>query len=246
MLRGIYSAASGMMTQKKAMDATANNLTNSQTAGFKRDEVIASTFGDLMIYNSSETSLPLGSVSHGTAAREVFTSQEQGMIEESSSPFDFALCGEGFFTLQSRDGSIAYSRNGRFGLSEDHILTDSTGCAVLGQNGPIRLHSKQFTVTEAGDVYEGDDRVDRLALVSPSDPSLLTKTSEGLYLPQEGFTGLPFEGKVVQGSFERSNVDVTEAMTDLISQSRAYQTCAQMIKTLDGILQKSVNEIGKV
>jgi flagellar basal-body rod protein FlgG len=55
-----------------------------------------------------------------------------------------------------------------------------------------------------------------------------------------------FTGQIVSGKLERSNVDKVEEMTQMMAASRAYQSCAQVVRILDAVNQKTVSEIGRV
>ena len=247
-MRGIYTASGGMLNQNKRMNVTSNNLSNLDTAGYKKDSLITEGFGNYIAYRMSpgEGSAEIGGILYGSKVGDAYTSYGQGALEDTGRTLDLALEGEGFFALQRQDGTRAYTRNGQFFLSEQGYLTDGTGALLLGQNGPLKVGTSDFLVDSQGDVSVGSKQIDTLLLIRPTGTGALVKQTGGLYTLDGNQQLLPFEGAVKQGSLERSNVDATEEMTDIISESRAYQSCAQMIRMMDEIQEKTVNEIAKV
>ncbi len=172
MVRGIYTAASGMITQQRRLDALANNLANVDTSGYKRDVTIHKAFPELQIRRFrdegvvniplSETFPPLGSVDKapvvgtlgtGVETNEIFTVFEQGELELTENPFDLALHGEGFFAVMTPEGE-RYTRNGGFILGQEGILMTKEGYPVLGENGIIRIQENNFIVDSDGKVFQ--------------------------------------------------------------------------------------------
>ena len=109
MFKGFYNLTSGMLTQGKNLDVIANNMSNVATAGFKTDRYTFSTFQDVMwkrVGNMDRKYTDLGNQSWITAPSKLYTDYEQGAIEETGQPLDFAIEGDGFFALENRDGSV--------------------------------------------------------------------------------------------------------------------------------------------
>src|SRR5665213_219478 len=125
MIRALYSAASGMNAQQMNVDNIANNLANSNTAGFKARRA---QFQELMYQNVSQpgaqagqqstvpTGLQLGLGTRAASNEIVFT---QGDFSQTSNPLDVVIQGNGFFQVLQGNGTLAYTRAGQFQLNKD-------------------------------------------------------------------------------------------------------------------------------
>ncbi len=172
MVRGWYTAASGMAAQEHRFNAIANNLANADTHGYKRDLAVHKAFPQLLLRRMSDEgvlrvpyrSQSIGSVDKapvvgvlgtGVEENEVYTVFEQGPLEQTENSFDLALQGEGFFVVQTPAGE-RYTRNGSFLIGPEGLLVTKQGYPVLGENGPIRIKVNNFVVDENGRVFEND------------------------------------------------------------------------------------------
>ena len=136
MIRSLWIAKTGMEGQQTKLDTISNNLANVGTNGFKRGGVV---FEDLMYQNlrqtgaaSSEQSvLPTG-LQVGLGVRTVATSRNfaQGTLQQSSSDFDLAIKGKGFFQITLPDGTTGYTRDGSFQVDSAGQLVTSNGFVV--------------------------------------------------------------------------------------------------------------------
>lgn len=247
MMKGFYTAASGLINRTTVVSTIGNNIANSNTAGYKKDEVILKTFGEEMNYRLSDGEMiEIGGASSGIVSDEVYTQFEQGNIEMTQNPFDLALQGEGFFSVQLSDGSKGYTRNGQFKLNQEGYLTDLQGNLVLTDSGPLQLENSSIRVTSSGEVFSGDDSVGNLELSKPTDPTTLEKYGESIYIPKDDAEMTQADAIVKQGYIEGSNVDMIKEMADLIENSRAFQSCSQIIKMMDRIMERSVNDIARM
>ncbi len=249
MLRGIYAAGSGLLSQSSVIDTAGNNMANSGTAGFKKQQLAIQSFGDCMTYRvaSGETASKIGSLSHGSTIGKAYTSFEQGALDETGRGLDFALAGDGFFTLQLEDGSTAFTRNGHFMINQEGNLTDSTGALVMGESGPINLETANIKVNSKGEILDEEgDAKDTFLISCPEDKTTLVKLSDGIFQNTAEGTTTAFTGEVKQSCLENANVAVTSEMTDMIAASRSFQSCSQILKMMDQILSKTVNEVGRV
>ncbi|QCJ42374.1 flagellar hook-basal body protein [Bacillus sp. S3] len=168
MLRGLYSAASGMYSLERRQEALANNLANAQTPGFKKDDTVLRAFPNLLInrirdFNEngagaqqlSGQSVPIGVLSNGVYTQERIPSFQQGSFVQSGMRLDVAIDDQAipmenvngrvvkptaFFAIQLPDGGVGYTRNGKFDLDANGNLVTSDGYRVLGANHqPIQL-----------------------------------------------------------------------------------------------------------
>ncbi|MCL2832939.1 MAG: flagellar basal-body rod protein FlgF [Treponema sp.] len=164
MIRGWYTAASGMRAQQWRLDAVANNLANVDTDGYKRDQTAFKAFPELLLrrmnddgvyqhpFGSADVAPIVGKLGTGVELNELYTSFEQGSFKESGSDFDLALDGSGFFTVGTPWGE-RYTRNGSFILGKEGYLETKEGYPVLGENGPIKVQANNFKVDKDGGVW---------------------------------------------------------------------------------------------
>jgi len=246
LIRGIYTAASGMLAETTRADTIANNLANGNTAGYKKDVAISKDFASVLIrrINDGPEAPVIGSVGVGTVIDEIATIQSTGAMRYSGNPLDCAIDGKGFFAVQTAAG-IRYTRNGTFTRNARGQLVTADGQEVLGQNGPITLPDDgKVTIDSTGNVLVDGANVGQLRVVEFNNERELVK--EGATLYQAPNNGRQATGKVAQGFLEQSNVNVVSEMVNLISGYRAYELNAKTVQTHDQLLDKAVNEVGKI
>ncbi len=246
MLRGLYTAVTGLKTAVNTINVTGNNITNSETAGFKKDGVVCSSFNQYLINrNGNNSAVDIGGMTSGAILDEVYTGFQQGAIKQTGRALDFAIEGDGFFTVKTADGQTKLTRNGQFFLDQNGYLIDATGNMVMSANGAIKVDSADIGISSTGEVIAGGQSAGRLLITCPTDLSALVK-EEGTLFSYNGGATTAFQGSICQGVLESSNVDLTDEMTDLMASSRSYQSCSQIIKMLDKITEKTVTEIARL
>jgi flagellar hook-basal body protein len=144
MIRGLYTAASGMLTAMRRMELVTNNLANAQTVEFKQDRTATSTFAEVLILQDGTPApltpdAPLVMLGMATASEEPLLDFTQGSLQETGRSLDLALEGPGFFSIQTADG-IRYTRDGGFTRDALGRMTTGEGDLVLGVDGnPIEI-----------------------------------------------------------------------------------------------------------
>ena len=146
MYQGFYNLASGMLTQSRNLNVISNNMVNVQTAGYKSDTMVSTTFGEEMLYRTGrqnkENPEALASVSKIKAADRTYVSYEQGSFEQTGGIYDFSLAGNGFFCIQTARGE-RYTRNGSFCVDEEGYLALEDQGRVLSADGqPIQIQDE--------------------------------------------------------------------------------------------------------
>lgn len=248
MIRGLYIAGTGLLARSHILNTVGNNIANASTAGFKKDGTVSGTFGEYLTYQMANNGVnQVGDLTGGASVDEVYTLLEQGLVQSTGLSTDLAIEGEGFFLLQRPDGRQALTRNGQFGLNEEGFLADALGNLVMGANGPVAPGRSDFTVGPNGQVFSNGVEADALQIFVPLDPQLLAKGEGTTFLYNDpAWQGGAFTGTVRQGYLENSNVDMLMEMSDMLQNSRSYQSCGQLVKMMDQIMEKTVNEIGRV
>ncbi|MBS4032723.1 MAG: flagellar basal-body rod protein FlgF [Clostridiales bacterium] len=248
MIRGLYTAASGMMVEAARQEQITNNLANSETTGFKKDLALQRARPEYQVIRiGNGPGMPhnpvIGSLGVGALLDRIHTSYEQGNLLQTDRNLDLAVAGNGFFAVDTPQG-IRYTRNGSFSLDADRFLVTDQGYRVLGQNGPLQLGEGDVRIDAGGAVFLGETFQDSLRLVNFTDNSQLRKAGDALFATGENAEEAPFNGQVRSGFLESSNVEVLQEMIRMMAAMRAYETNQRAIQAQDDILGKAVNEIG--
>lgn len=245
MIRGIYTAASGMLAETTRTDTIANNLANGNTTGYKKDIAISKDFASILIHriNDGQNQETIGKLGLGTLIDEIATIQTGGSMRPTGNTLDFAVDGKGYFAVETAAG-VRYTRNGAFSRNRQDELVTGDGYRVLGKNGPIRIPDGKVTVDETGRMTVDGVEAGQLRLVDFADERQLIK--EGASLFSAPNNGQAASGKVAQGVLEQSNVNIVSEMVNLIAGYRAYEVNAKTVQAHDQLLDKAVNEVGKV
>lgn len=251
MVRGLYTAATGMMVQRNKMDVLTNNVVNAETAGFKKDTLLTSTFDEVMIKRINDPSVNVfggsnvGTYSSGTHVDELVTDFSEGSLERTDRSTDLAIVGDGFFTVETPAGE-RYTRSGNFAVNSEGYLVTQDGYYVLGDNGRIYTGSDQFSVTEDGSITGSLAGGDTLKIVTFEDQGMLRKEGNNLYyIYGNSLPGSATDAVIRQGMQETSNVDLADEMVDMITVYRKYEASQKIVSMTDDTLGMAVN-LGKV
>ena len=255
MVRGLYTAYTGMMNQQARLDVITNNLANASTVGYKKEGSTSKAFDSMYtqkIKDGSEYYInrTIGKESLGVKIGETYTDYTQGSFKVTGNTYDLALEGDGFFNVSytSKSGvtTTRYTRDGSFSVNNENMLVTEDGDYLLGEGGRIQVpQGAKITVDEEGNIYADDEYVDKLKITDFKDYNYLQKFGENLYTAVDGATEKTADCKVRQGYLEMSNINVISEMVEMITISRAYESNQKAIQTIDSSLEKSVN-LGKL
>lgn len=255
MLRGIYTSASGMVAEFARQQALASDMANSQSSGYKRDDVTVRNFRDLQVRLGSEDAGEVrfaafrsglrttGNLGGGVIIDNVRPNLSQGELKSTGGKLDLAIQGNGFFAVQDARGTL-YTRNGNFTMNKDGVLATRDGSPVIGKNGPIQLRGNTIEVREDGSVFGDGQLLGQLSLFDFDDPKTLIKLENGLFsggAPREA-TG----SAVRQGYLEVSNFVLVRGMVDALSAVRSYEANQRVLQNEDETLRLAVSELGKL
>jgi flagellar basal body rod protein FlgG len=199
----------------------ANNLANTDTPGFKAQRV----FGELM-----QGAIP----SIGTAV-----DTRPGSLQETGAPLDLALIGEGLFLVDGPNG-LEGVRSGSFSLDPDGRLIDSNGAPLLGEGGPIVVPPGPVVIDARGGVSVAGELVDRLRIVrstdpvtGPLDPASIEEVHQDTVSVRQGF-------------LEDSNVTSLDALIEMTTIQRSFESVRNAVRAIDSMMDTAVNRIGRV
>ena len=266
MVKGLYTAWSGMINEMNRMDVMTNNLANADTNGYKKEGATSQTFDEQLavkIKDQSDMGLPkrLGGMYPGVKIGETYTDYSQGSFQVTDSQYDVALDGDGFFffffTNKNGETSVKYTRDGAFTVNTQGYLVTKDGDYVLNQAGaentdPAANNYIQidpnlpFTIDEQGYIHQNEQVVGQIGVIDFEDYNYLAKYGENLYQTVDGATLTDANARVRQGYIEASNVNVVTEMVNMITITRAYESNQKVIQTIDGMLDKAVNNVGRV
>lgn len=247
-MRLIGTAASGIQAQQAALDTVANNIANVNTVGFKASEI---TFDEALTnaVRAEGTTLldsPVGdalNIGVGTLPSSVRTDFQAGDFTPTDSPLDLAIEGSGFFQVRRPDGQIAYTKAGNFKVDVNGDLVDSFGNylePVINTQGATDISVSPEGIV-SGKIGGEEQELGQITLVRFANPEGLSRQENNLYLATAN-SGAPAVGAPGVGSpvglirpytLEQSNVDLAQAMTDLIRIQRAYQMNARVVSDGD-------------
>ena len=259
MMRALWTSASGMMAQQFNMDVISNNMTNVNTAGFKKARA---EFQDLLYehirlagsVDSLGQQIPVGlEVGHGARPSATYKVFSQGETRITDNPTDLTIMGDGFFQVQLPDGTIAYTRDGSFKLDGEGSIVTADGY-YLEPAITIPPEAVQIVVREGGQVEvtlpqgQGNEVVGQLMIAKVINPAGFTSIGNNLYKATDAtgevVLGTPNSdgfGAIEQGVLESSNVKVVQEMVDLIVTQRAYEVNTKAIQASDDMLQQANN-----
>lgn len=234
---GVYRiGANALLRQEKKFALIANNLSNAQTIGFKKEIL---SFKEIM----RET------MTRGIEKDVIAESQinfHQGELQITNNDLDLAIEGEGFFKIKTPQGT-RYTRNGQLRLDRDQRLVQADGFPILGKGGEIFIRGAKVIVENNGLIKVDKQEVDQLAIVTFPNLELLQKEGNNLFAlstPQgEKEAGEVF---IRQGFVEAANVNVIEEMIALIDTHRNFEAYTRLLQANDELDAKAVNDLGKV
>ncbi|HEU4964537.1 MAG TPA: flagellar basal body rod protein FlgG [Bacilli bacterium] len=265
MLRSLYSGISGMRGFQTKLDTIGNNIANVNTAGFKAGRVM---FKDIMSQTMQGAGAPangLGGtnamqVGLGSTISAIDTLMNDGSAQMTNRSLDFAIQGNGFFTVMNEDsGETFYTRAGNFYFDNEGTLVTSDGYKVLDEGGgtiQIDLEAtKSFSFDSKGKmtIVNGDGEIEEgptLGLSKFANPAGLEKVGGTMFRQSansgEAQIGAPGNtdtgtGLLLVGALEMSNVDLTNEFAEMIVAQRGFQANSRIITTADDILQEVVN-----
>lgn len=257
MVKGLYTAYTGMVNEQKRLDVISNNLANADTTGFKKEGTTSQAFDEVLAYKIKDTTdavraRNIGSMSLGVKIGESYTDFSQGSLRETGNTYDIALSDKGFFSVEFTnkvgETSIKYTRDGSFTVTKEGVLVTKDGDYVLDENGNhIRVNPLlDVTITKEGAIKQEGREVATLGVVDFEDYNYLEHYGENYYQPVEGATMKASNAQVLGGYLEMSNIQVVSEMVEMISVTRAYETNQKLIQTIDGSLEIAANQLGKL
>lgn len=258
MVKGLYSAWTGLVNEQNRMDIMTNNLANASTVGFKKEGSTSQAFSDVLAVKIKDESIGLANVQRiginnpGVKIGENYTDYSQGSFRITGNTYDVALSGDGFFAIEftnkAGETSTKYTRAGQFTLNKDGYLVTQEGDYVLGTDSQrIQLDTlHDASINTAGMIEQQGNVVAQIQVVDFENYDYLEKYGETYYEPIEGATMIESDATVNSGYLEMSNVQTVTEMVNMISITRAYETNQKIMQTIDNTLEIAANQLGRL
>jgi flagellar basal-body rod protein FlgG len=251
----LWVAKTGLNAQQTRMSVISNNLANVNTNGFKRDRAV---FEDLLYQNIRQAGGQTGADNFaptgfmlGTGTRIVATEkmQGQGNMIATENSLDLAIEGPGLFQILQPDGTLAYTRDGSFKLSQEGELVNSAGYLLQPQIA-IPQEAASISVGADGTVSVelanggGNQQLGEIQIARFVNAAGLESLGRNLFRetqasgpPLVGAPGEQGAGEIAQGMLEASNVNVVEELVNMIETQRAYEVNSKAISAVDSMLR---------
>lgn len=239
----VYTAATGLRAHMAAQAAIANNMANSSTTGFRADRV---TFDRILLRGGGaafEARSP-------TSEEVTDADRRAGAVQSTGRDLDVAMADDAWLAVQAADGSEAYTRRGDLSVTETGVLQTGDGFLVMGQGGPITLppHDKvsiaadgSITIVPLGGDSAQPQAIDKLKLASTKGSDTVKGLDNLLRVRGGGALPEDLDARVQTGALEGSNVNMTEALVDMIENQRSYEVQANLLKEARSMDEQSAS-----
>ncbi|MCG7967602.1 MAG: flagellar basal-body rod protein FlgF [Candidatus Thiodiazotropha taylori] len=231
--RMLYVAMSGAKETLMAQASNSNNLANVNTPGFMEDL-------------NQFRSMPVFGPGYPTRVYALDerpdVNFDKGSLQTTGNPLDVAINGEGYFAVQAPDGSEAYTRRGDLKVDANGLVTNGEGLPVIGNGGPLALPPMErleiapdgtITILPEGATPDALAIIDRIKMVNPPRDALYKGEDGLLRMKAGGEADADAATQLVSGSIESSNVNVADALVNMIELSRKFELQVKMMKNAE-------------
>jgi flagellar basal-body rod protein FlgG len=258
MVKGLYSAYTGMLNEQHRMDVMTNALANVTTVGYKKEGTTSQSFDDILALKIKDHSIGLQNVQRiginnpGVKIGENYVDYSQGSFRITDNTYDVALSGDGFFAIEftnkSGETSTKYTRAGQFTLNKEGDLVTQEGDYVLDVNNRhIKLDTlKDSKILKDGTIQQDGVTVAKIQVTDFENYDYLKRYGETYFEPLQGAQMRQADAEMYSGYLEMANVQSVQEMVNLISITRQYESNQKVIQTIDNTLEIASTQLGKV
>ncbi|HEY9077906.1 MAG TPA: flagellar hook-basal body protein [Anaerolineaceae bacterium] len=252
MIKGLYAAASSMLSNTTRQKILAHNISNLDTPGFKQ---ILASVGD---WEKTSVTLPMGREPNmtnmayvgvlglGVDAVTETDDYTDGAVKATGNELDLAISGQGWFGVNTPKG-LRYTRDGRFVRDAVGNLVTIDGNAVLNQNGqPIKLPDGKIVIHSDGVIKVNDQEAGRIGLFGFTEPRKELVRAEGNLFAAAAAPTVTPSGSIQQGFLEMANADAAAIATQMAVVARTYEMAQKMVQNQDDLLAKTINTLGRI
>ncbi len=257
MIRGLYTAASGLILGLRRQEVVADNLANIATPGYKGETSAAAAFESVLARSVGNEPIPipltfqrrLGVVGTGAYQDARGVDMSGGTLNASGRMLDLGISGPGFFVVGTPDGP-RYTRDGRFEADATGRLVTGDGDPLLGlDGGPISVTGDEVIVLATGEVVVDGETRGTLQTVE-LDPTRIIRargTQFEIAIGAAPVASAPSAAtQIRQGMLEEANVDIARAATNMLANQRTFGANQTVFSTTDETLAQAVRDVGRV
>lgn len=228
----IESARAILSHSQRRMEATANNVANLTTPGFKTEHLYSEM--------STETE---------SLAPKILLRQRpdlaQGKLAKTSNPLDLAIAGPGMFQLRGADGALAYTRSGQFTLGEDGRVANPQGLALQASGGgDLALPNADVKIRADGMVLDGDRPIAKIGVFGPAAGAQLQPLGGSLFRIPDKQVEEVEAPELRQGMLEASNVGLADEMVTMMDALRQAESGARLVQSYDDLMGRAISTLG--
>jgi flagellar basal-body rod protein FlgG len=229
----IESARGILSLSERRMEATANNVANLTTPGFKAERLY------------SDVSAETDSRAPVTLMKERLD-LDQGRLSKTNNPLDLAISGPGMFRLRSADGSVAYSRSGQFQTVDGGRVVNAQGMALqTSDGGDLVVPNANVKVLSDGTVLDGERPIAKVGVYQVPVGIEVRLLGGSLFSAPENFVEAVAQPQLRQGMLETSNVALADEMVSMMDALRQAESGARLVQTYDDLMGKAVSTLGQ-
>jgi flagellar basal-body rod protein FlgF len=271
LIKGIYTAGSGMMLQMARQDVVANNIANVNTYGYKKNTTLCRTFPEMLISRLGETVVDSQGVSHsmqpiaigrlgtGAVLDRIMTDYSPGNLKKTDNPTDLIISNNGTYTIITPQGEeqatnagtlffVVQTPQGEERFTRDGAfkisqgrLINNEGYTVLDTDNNPITINGDFDINQNGQVIINDEVVATLKVAHFDNPEVLEKVNS-TWRSNQPYNQVT-NPQIMQGYIEESNVNAVKEMVDLITITRCYESLQKMIQAEDETLQVAIDQV---
>lgn len=219
MVRGLYSAAGGMLATSQQQDVAAHNLSHANKPGFRREVLRFDATGPASDLFSPEAKL--------------HTDHSAGGLEQTGQPLDVAIDGPGFFTVQGPNG-LLFTRCGVFQRNGEGQLVTPDGLAVVGQAGTIQIPAEATSIEfqDDGSLLADGKEIDQLSLATFHNEQSLQRVGSSYFVAPTGMAPSTGEAHVRQGYRELANTSTVHEMVQMTAGLRQFEATQRALRAI--------------
>jgi flagellar basal-body rod protein FlgG len=237
MLEGLRAAATGMTAQQQRMDALSNDIANVNTTGYKHERT---SFRDLIATPTGLGGAEQVGAGAGAAAESAGRGWGQGALQTTGQPLDVALQGNGFLQVKLPDGRTGLTRNGSLQIdARGRVMTSEGAFLQPPVTLPAGVSPGDVKISSDGTLAAQGRPIGRMVLVAVTAPHQLDDAGAGIYTTNAASGAARAAGvgtTLAQGALEASNVDLGDAMVEMMAAQRGFQMASQAVRSQDEML----------
>jgi len=241
---GFYAACAGLRAQSQALEVSAHNLANVNTAGFRGQQT---TFQSLLAVANPTVPTVLNLATNNFGVLEgSHLDLTAGTLQHTGNPLDLGIEGAGFFAIQTAGGT-RYTRNGSFRVASSGELVTASGDPVLGDQGVIRVPAGAISVSADGTLSVNGAAAGNIRFVEFAPGTRLTSEGGTLMAAPDGSAQPAKKTSVQEGTLESSNVNAITSVMTLIGVQRHAEMLQRALSLFDSEFNRiAASEIPRV